>query len=251
MVGFFTLGPYSDDARWAAAVVSAVVVGVTYHLAAEHPFPTAVEDGVCALLYLSGHAENLGIILSQISLSGFSAGSNPAFTVPIRLQMYMSAISCRQGNISQLLHIVAIIAWYPNVDNRLARAQRRASNPGPSKNPIFNPHEPFRRFLFPYCGERGVSDASPAATTDEDLTMALPDDIALCLCEWEMLLQEGKDCADRLERMGKRARTGAVTEREHAFYKSPWPFTLDWKVGTLFKQATDWLVRFTEFRRIE
>ncbi|KAL8912590.1 MAG: hypothetical protein Q9171_002455 [Xanthocarpia ochracea] len=242
MCGGFTLGWYSDDARWAAAVVrqvSVIVVGVTYRLAPEHPFPTAVEDGVCALLYLSGHTENLGINPSQISLSGFSAGGNLAFTVLLRLQTYMSTISCRQGNISQLPHIVAIIAWYPNVDNWLTRAQRRATNPKPSKNLSSLLTNLFDASCFPIAASVEPAYASPAAATDEDLTMALPDNIALCLCEWDMLLQEGKDFADRLERMGKRIRTESVTEREHAFDKSQWPSMLNWKVGTQDKQATD------------
>lgn len=47
--GGFTLGSADDDARWCGTVVDechAVVVSVDYRLAPEHPFPTAVEDGV-------------------------------------------------------------------------------------------------------------------------------------------------------------------------------------------------------------
>jgi len=87
--GGFTLGGPEDDARWATAVVSnthAIVCSVHYRRAPEHPFPTAVEDGVDAVFYLIDHAEELGIDPLRIAVSGFSAGGNMSFTVPLRLE---------------------------------------------------------------------------------------------------------------------------------------------------------------------
>ncbi|KAK0557485.1 hypothetical protein OC846_000473 [Tilletia horrida] len=86
--GGFTIGKATDDARWAAAVlnqVPAVLVSVDYRLAPAHPFPTAVQDGVDALLYLHAHADELGIDNTKFALSGFSAGGNLVFTVPLLL----------------------------------------------------------------------------------------------------------------------------------------------------------------------
>lgn len=87
--GGFTLGKATDDCRWAAAVMEkagAVVASVDYRLAPEYHFPTAVEDGVDAVLYVARHAEELWIDVDKIAVSGFSAGGNMAFTVPLRLQ---------------------------------------------------------------------------------------------------------------------------------------------------------------------
>jgi len=87
--GGFTLGTATDDARWAAAVIGqadAVVASVDYRLAPEYSFPTAVEDGVDAVLYVARNAEELWIDADKIAVSGFSAGGNMAFTVPLRLQ---------------------------------------------------------------------------------------------------------------------------------------------------------------------
>ncbi len=84
--GGFTLGTGTDDARWAAAVlhnVNAVFVSVEYRLAPEYPFSTGVEDGTDALMYLAAHAEELRLDPHQMALSGFSAGANFAFTVPL------------------------------------------------------------------------------------------------------------------------------------------------------------------------
>jgi len=86
--GGFTLGSGAEDCRWATAVVQqidAVVASVDYRLAPEYPFPTAVEDGVDAILWLVEHAEELAIDPHRIALSGFSAGGNLCFTVLLRL----------------------------------------------------------------------------------------------------------------------------------------------------------------------
>jgi hypothetical protein len=86
--GGFTLGSPMDDARWCSTVVdecNAVVVAVDYRLAPEMPFPTAVEDGVDAVMWVHQHAEELGIDANKIALSGFSSGANMACTVPLRL----------------------------------------------------------------------------------------------------------------------------------------------------------------------
>lgn len=87
--GGFTIGSATDDARWAHAVTTltnAVVVAVDYRLAPEFPFPTAIEDGVDALMYLVDHADELQLDVKRIVTSGFSAGGNMAFTVPLRWQ---------------------------------------------------------------------------------------------------------------------------------------------------------------------
>lgn len=86
--GGFTLGTGTDDARWAATVtgiVEAVLVSVEYRLAPEYPFSVGVEDGTDALIYLASHAEELQLDPKRMALSGFSAGGNFAFTVPLML----------------------------------------------------------------------------------------------------------------------------------------------------------------------
>ena len=86
--GGFTLGSPMDDARWCSTVVdecNAVVIAVDYRRAPEMPFPTAVEDGVDAVIWVHQHAEELGIDPNKIALSGFSSGANMACSIPLRL----------------------------------------------------------------------------------------------------------------------------------------------------------------------
>jgi acetyl esterase/lipase len=86
--GGFTLGTATDDARWASTViqeVGAVFVSVEYRLAPEYPFSVGVEDGTDAVIYLALYAEELRLDAHRMALSGFSAGGNLTFTVPIML----------------------------------------------------------------------------------------------------------------------------------------------------------------------
>ncbi|CZS97584.1 related to triacylglycerol lipase [Rhynchosporium graminicola] len=108
--GGFTLGTGTDDARWAAAVlkkVAAIFVSVEYRLAPEYPFSIGVEDGTDAMIYLASHAEELRIDAHRMALSGFSAGGNFAFTVPLMLRDLQKGIgrrSLHETNNTHSLH---------------------------------------------------------------------------------------------------------------------------------------------------
>ncbi|TVY24927.1 AB hydrolase superfamily protein [Lachnellula hyalina] len=96
--GGFTLGTGTDDARWASTIVKtvdAVLVSVEYRLAPEYPFSTGVEDGTDAVIYLASHAEELRLDPQRMALSGFSAGGNFAFTVPLMLHDLQKGVGKR------------------------------------------------------------------------------------------------------------------------------------------------------------
>jgi len=86
--GGFVLGDATDDRYWARVVTSythSIFVSVNYRRAPEYPFPVPVDDCVEALVYLWEHSDTLHIDPSNVALSGFSAGANLAFSVPLRL----------------------------------------------------------------------------------------------------------------------------------------------------------------------
>ena len=236
--GGFIMGRPTDDARWAAAVVhrlGVVVVSAQYRLAPEHPFPTAVDDGVAALLWLGSNAEEHGIDLQRLALTGFSAGANLAFTILLRLQD-----RSRFRTLSSELVIPkpkAIISWYPGLDYRMSRKERRATcvRPGKTLPPTLTTL--FDQSYLPHSADKSSPYVSPVAAEDEMLEMALPENIVLYLCEWDMLQKEGADFAERLSSLRKKVHCVTIAERRHAFDKSPWPFRVDPKITQYYEEA--------------
>jgi len=302
--GGFTLGTGTDDARWASSVVNraeAVFVSVEYRLAPEHPFSVGVEDGTDALIYLASHAEELRLDPHRIALSGFSAGGNFAFTVPLMLydlqqdagkrtlseahgelpftrphsaqkthhdpsERSFSPHHYKNSSTLSLPHnpypgrkhsatssssvlklsdleptaleirheipdvtICCIVSFYPPTDFRTSRAEKRATNPQPTKNiPPILTNLFDQSYLHPDSGvDMGDPYLSPAAATDEFLKAAYPDDIILYTCEYDMLNVEAIEFGERLAGsfIGKKLHGGLIKGAVHAFDKKPNPLS--------------------------
>ena len=250
--GGFTLGSATDDSRWANVMIQAldlVYVSVDYRRAPEHPFPTAVEDGVSALYYLEEHSKELGLDIERVITTGFSAGANLAFTVPM---MYKAQAAHRSPIIHETdsirerttgargegLKVIAVIAWYPPVDFRIDREQKRATNIRPDQN---LPHVLTKLFDASYMPEESVDKSdpylSPAAASDE-LLKALPQNILIYTCEWDMLMCEGRNFAQRLERnVKKKVKFHMIEGVKHAWDKTPNPFSVHPTVGKFYMEA--------------
>lgn len=257
--GGFTLGCATDDGRWARSIlhdVGAVMVSVAYRRGPEFPFPAAVDDGVDALLYLASHSAELGLDVSRVVLSGFSAGGNLAVTVPLRLrdrlvrEVYPYPASTKSSSSlnrvdsmqrlvdpSGDLNIVGLFCWYPILDFEEPRDHRRATSLLPDKTlPAFFTTL-FDNAYLPDFQERKSPYASPVRAPDEILADALPHDIFLYVCEWDMLLKEGQHFVLRLQELGKRVRAMMIEKACHAWDKSPNPFRDQQGVNILYSEA--------------
>ncbi|KAF4306490.1 Alpha/beta hydrolase fold-3 [Botryosphaeria dothidea] len=251
--GGFTLGQATDDARWCATVVQevgAVVVSVDYRRAPEHPFPTAVEDGVDAILYLAEHAESLNIDIERVAVSGFSSGGNMSLTVPLRLQgevipepanaetpYGMSPAPASTDNIPQKalsegrtlvnvrreLHLKAIVAWYPSTDYTVTREQRRMTCVRKDQElPAVFTQLFDESYLSPPTMDMANPYLSPGVAPQAMLS-GLPEDIIMFTCEWDMLLAEGERLKDRLLGLGKNVVYTMVPGVPHGWDKAPNP----------------------------
>lgn len=248
--GGFTLGCATDDGRWAAAVVEqvgAVVASVSYRRAPEHPFPAAVDDGVEALLYLAANAADLALDVSRVALSGFSAGGNLAVTVPLRLRGRIASevketfgrADSTQHLVNQTgdLNIVALFCWYPILDFLESRDHRRAMSTMPDKTlPKFFTSL-FDEAYLPDLNDRSSAFASPVRASDRILKEALPRDVFLFICEWDMLMKEGQTFVRRLEGLGKRVRAMMIEKAQHAWDKSANPFRDQGSVDVHYRDA--------------
>jgi acetyl esterase len=82
--GGFVLGSlrsHEGECKALALGANAIVVAVDYRLAPEHRFPTAVDDGVAAYLWVAENAAALGGDARRMAVAGDSAGGNIAAVV--------------------------------------------------------------------------------------------------------------------------------------------------------------------------
>ena len=226
--GGFTLGAPTDDARWARMVLQeldAVFVSVEYSLAPEHPYPAAVEDGLETLLHLAMEAEELGIDATKMALSGFSAGGNLAFTIPMKLQAYLDSFNNRAASQRATVNrhrpavvprVVSIVSWYPILDFTISRDLRRANSKSPDKTLPSFLTQLFDHSYLPSQDDAHSPFVSPADAPDDLLIKALPHNIAVYVCDWDMLHEEGTMFAHRLERLGKRVDCISIEGKAHA-----------------------------------
>ncbi|KAF2494254.1 hypothetical protein BU16DRAFT_421973, partial [Lophium mytilinum] len=246
--GGFTLGSPNNDARWATAATtaSAVLIGVAYRLAPEHPFPAAVEDGVDAILWLLAHGAAYGLDPARIVLSGASAGGNLAFTVALRLAAELRKRGESASRISKTL--AGIVAFYPPTNYAQTREQRRASNRSATK-PVGRgaPDGLFKLFDEAYLYPReGVDLAgvyvSPGLAGEGVLREGLPARIAIFTCEWDQLYAEGEAFRRRLVGLGKTVKGRMIEGVDHAWDKQPTFRGRDGKKDAMYAEAAAELV---------
>ena len=229
--------------------LNAVVVTVDYRLAPEHPFPTAVEDGVDAILYLSEHAHEFNIDLEKIVVSGFSSGGNMAFTVPLRLQEELeseseadeergeSVVESRRPpllkalsegriltRVKRQINVKAVVAWYPSTDYTRTRNERRATQAErlDQQIPAVFTELFDESYLSPPTMDNANPYLSPGVAPDHMLA-GLPKEIILFTCEWDMLLKEGEEFRDKLLNLGKTVHYNMIPGVPHGWDKAPNP----------------------------
>ncbi|KAJ5646776.1 hypothetical protein N7490_003148 [Penicillium lividum] len=238
--GGFSIGHAIDDARWAHSVTTAhpdsIFISVNYRLAPEHPFPTAIEDGVDAILWLWDHAENYNLDRNRFVLCGDSAGGNLSLTVPLRLHEELEKRDRLETNND--IKLSGSLAFYPSVDWTRTRLERDATNPIAAERSLI-PQSVLTFFDESYLvsenlpkGEDGKSVnmahpyLSPGLAPTELLLEAFPPAVAIYTCGWDQLLIEGSVLRERVCQFvdeGRMRRCGGFVIEDviHGFDKRP------------------------------
>jgi acetyl esterase len=123
--GGFIIGSVESEHAGSAMMAlqtGSVVVSVEYRLAPEHPFPAGLHDCYAALLYLQANAEELGVDLERLALSGVSAGGGLAAATALFARDQGGPSLC-----FQMLHI-------PELDDRLETPSMREFTDSPVWN---------------------------------------------------------------------------------------------------------------------
>lgn len=120
--------------------------------------------------------------------------------------------------------IKSLVSFYPPLDFRQPRAEKRLTNPKPEKNlPATLTNLFDASYLYP---RDKVHDSdpylSPVAAPNDFLNAAYPDHILLYTCEFDMLNAEGVAFGNRLRsEIGKNVGGGMIKDVAHAFDKMP------------------------------
>ena len=224
--GGYTIGRAADDARWASFVTSqlnAVFVSVEYGLAPEHPFPTAIGDGVDAIRWLWSRADEYRLDNKRTVVTGFSAGGTLSLATPLKLQ---EAIQTNPSPADAIGSITGIVSFYPGIDWTQTRAERAASN---RISETYGTIAPWLYDMFDcsYLGfehakrDRASPYLSPGRAEATVLRSRLPQRMALFSCEWDQLLVEDEAFRERLKGLGKVVGGRMVSGVPHGFDKKP------------------------------
>jgi len=244
--GGFTIGSATDDARFARFVLetcNAVFVSVEYRLAPECPFNVAVDDAADALLWLIQHASEYHIDPERLATSGFSAGANLAITSTLRLTKHLKDLESQNRTIASH-RIRAIATWYPITDYTLSREIRRATSKRPDQTlpptltTLFD-----ASYLFPPELDLANPFLSPSKASDDELIESIPADVIFYTCEWDMLLREGEELANRLRAppINKNVHYKMIPEVPHGWDKAPDPIRPAAGSEALYQECCDLL----------
>ncbi len=177
-----------------------IVISVDYRRAPEHKFPAAVDDAIAAAKWIAGHAKQLGIDASRLTVGGDSAGGNLAAVV---------AISARDGNGPAIAGQVLI---YPATDFAMTHPSHREP-----ETSLLLTHTVIRWFRDHYLnGPSDIDDwrASPARAA----TLAGLPPAYVLTAGADPLRDEGDDYARRLKEAGVPVNYRTFPGQFHGFF---------------------------------
>ena len=197
---YFSSAPYHFMfAKEYAVRAGCVVVCPDYRLAPKYPYPAAAEDCWAAYVWVTEHAQDLGIDAKRIAVGGDSAGGNLAAVM---------ALMARDRKAVQPMFQLLI---YPVTDRRMQTDSSKRYRDAPVWNTALS--EKMWAYYLPVLPAEHIEYASPMEAPD--LT-GLPE-AYLEVAEFDSLRDEGLNYAAALEAAGVKVTRHETRGTPHGF----------------------------------
>lgn len=184
----FVFRMHGEDDEWCRKVsqeTGHTVLDIKYSLAPERPWPAAPNDAEDVVNWVLGQPERFD--LTNISLSGFSAGAN--------ISLVCSGVSCPKGTFR------SVIAFYPPTNLSIDPAEKISSAPDKSGKQI--PLAMERLFNAAYIPQ-GTDPKDPRISPYFATLDRFPDNVMILTAACDNLCMEGEALAARIEEAGGR-----------------------------------------------
>ena len=208
---------YDLVGRHLAEKCNAIVVMVDYRKSPEHKFPVPMQDCYAALNWVEANRKKIGADKLPLIVAGDSAGGN--------LATVMAQKTAAENGPKIDLQVLV----YPVIDGRMETASFTAED-----NQLFLNAELMTHFWDQYCdpAERLNADVSPILA--DDVSQIAP---AIILTpEFDILVDEGKAYADKLDAAGKLVAFKSFAQQMHGFFAMPDALPVGF-------EAMDWVAR--------
>lgn len=208
---------YDLVGRHLAEKCNAIVVMVDYRKSPEHKYPVPMQDCYAALNWVEANRKDIGAEKLPLIVAGDSAGGN------------LAAVMAQKSVAENGPKIDLQVLVYPIIDGRMETASFVAED-----NQLFLNAELMTHFWDQYCdpAERLNADVSPILA--DDVSQIAP---AIILTpEFDILVDEGKAYADKLDAAGKLVAYKSFAQQMHGFFAMPDALPVGF-------EAMDWVAR--------
>lgn len=197
--GFSCGGCALDDHLWNLlhTKLDVTVLSLGYRRAPEYPFPAALYDIYDAIHYVKTHSRKYGIVSTDFSICGNSAGGNLATSVCM--------LDLKRGN---QLKLKRQILNYPYCDLKTEPSR---------KGHLEEEQLMYQMYVEDYCRKEEVENplVSPIFAKTSDLE-GMPKAI-VCLAEKDPLYREGKIYAEKLKKSGVETACFKASQMMHGY----------------------------------
>ncbi len=207
--GFVTpILPFMEYDFWRQAkAYQAIVFGVDYRVAPEHPYPAAVNDAYNAFKWIAEHGHDYGGDTSKIIVLGLSAGGN------------LATVVCQKAKKEGLAHKIKLqVLNCPSTDN--ARNHTQYASHQTYASGYFQTRQFSLFSIQMYAPQVELSNPEVAPVQSPDVS-GLPPAVVIT-AEFDPLRDEGHAYAQKLENAGVKVWCRCFPGQIHCLVGLPW-----------------------------